>query len=325
MVLYRKLAIWQKALVPFSAYEFYIWQNYIVKSYHLWNVAQTMAPTSLVYSYHTEAKLRRTKRSQKFCASMAACPVTVCMCTCQSVCQCVFVRVLYTPAYAAMFIQCVHAANCFIRQGQCQPLCVRGETADRCLPALLTVVTTVCSQALLGCTATHLSTWRDMNGRNTMKLTDTSWQPESETTWWASVFTPNPIVSYVLNGVHLPPSDLACHNRITECPVLLKYKYYWFSLQTLLSLDGLKRYYSWIISTSDEHQLPVCITLKFCCETNIKLKVLREILQGEGMKYLPVLTRQRSRKEGEHVNRCIVSLNVKLFKPVNLLGQFWTY
>lgn len=99
----------------------------------------------LAYSYRTKPKMWRTKRSQKFCADMAARPgpVSVNLPVSVRLCVCVCAR-----TYSAMCVSCVHSSMCsyahvvcarshvsvqlfYQAVTECQPLCVRGETAER--------------------------------------------------------------------------------------------------------------------------------------------------------------------------------------------------
>ncbi len=105
----------------------------------------------LAYSYRTKPKMWRTKRSQKFYADMAARPVPVsvnlpasvrlCVRLCvfvhapiqQRACP-VFVRVYSSMcSYAHTVCARSHVAVQLFYQAvtECQPLCVRGETAER--------------------------------------------------------------------------------------------------------------------------------------------------------------------------------------------------
>ena len=110
----------------------------------------------LAYSYRSKPKMLRTKRSQKFCAEMAACPllcVCVCLCVCLCMCMCVpasqclsthlfrNVCVLYfVGAYCSMCSYAPTVCACsrvsvelfYQAVTECQPLRVRGaQTAER--------------------------------------------------------------------------------------------------------------------------------------------------------------------------------------------------
>lgn len=105
----------------------------------------------LAYSYHTQPKMWRTKRSQKFCAEMAARPGSVRVCGWLCVCA----HLLNTACLCCSVCDyahtlCAHRAtchsNCFIRQWQSVNHGVREgrqQREDCCPAALLTVTTTL--------------------------------------------------------------------------------------------------------------------------------------------------------------------------------------
>lgn len=160
----------------------------------------------LAYSYRAKPKMWRAKWSQTFCANKAASSVPVCARTCQSVCDCVRSCMRLFSNVCPVLV-CVYSSMCsympiqYMHEAMCHSSCFIGQWRCCCPPAFLTVMTTVW---WLYC---HISLLH-MNGTTTRGLTNTAWQLESETAWWASVFAIDKIDHCILNTFNPPPSAL---------------------------------------------------------------------------------------------------------------------
>lgn len=135
----------------------------------LWNLSHPSVwidkKGGLEHSYHSEPNLWRTKRSHKFCADMATCPVCVCLTApasqkpiaCAHVCPLFTIQHCVHPKFMSVYasmccyahIMCAQShisVQMFIRQWQSVNHCVwegRQQRENCCPPVLLTVMTAV--------------------------------------------------------------------------------------------------------------------------------------------------------------------------------------
>lgn len=169
--------------------EFCIWQNVPLCCeilIILWEMYFRQSGR-LAYSYRTQPKMWRTKRSQKLCAVIAACPFPVCVSVCASVCACI-----YLDMHVCVPPVCV--CVCILQYVQLCPynMCMQPFVSPIVLSGSDRVSTTVCERrdgrekiaALQLCsqwwllsgdyTAALLSTWKDMNRTTTTELNYTA-------------------------------------------------------------------------------------------------------------------------------------------------------
>lgn len=222
--------LWYEALQwQLSVEEFCIWWHLslcceisiTIWEMCLWEWSQV---SKLLYSYHTKPKMWRTKISRKFCAGMAACPapawvllpvsVWLCMCMCVCVYLCTYLfstvrvhaPVLYVQLwpYRMCMQPCVSlivlSGNDRVSTTVCERGGSRGKIAALQLPSVMTTVWWLYCHSSL-----HMERYC-MNGTTTTELTNTAWQLEPKTTWWAFVFTKITTGFYVLN-IHCPSNE----------------------------------------------------------------------------------------------------------------------